>query len=304
MERTEQSPSLSYRKAIKSLDVFPKIKDDVKIQTSFSGFVTLICFFLSVYLILSELWTFSHPRIISSVTVDTSEPGEKLKVNFNIILPAMPCDDFGLDMVDMAGDQQLEITEHIQKIPHKLKGCQIQGTLETFKVRGEFHIAFGRKAEAANALSHIHRFSPAEIKKFNSSHTITRLSFGEDFPGVIQPLDGVTKTVEAGLGRYQYFVQIVPTVYEYASGTILKTNQYSITENTHFAFPELTGSFKQPGIFFRYEISPYTVNYKETHKSLAHLITSISAIIGGIFVVSGFISSFVWYTERMIKGKK
>jgi hypothetical protein len=53
------------------------------------------------------------------------------------------------DMVDSAGDQMLEIVENVKKVP-KDRGCRLHGFLEVNKVKGEFHVAFGRKAQAAH----------------------------------------------------------------------------------------------------------------------------------------------------------
>lgn len=35
-----------------------------------------------------------------------------------------------------------------------------------------------------------------DLRKFNVSHRLNRISFGEDFPGAVQPLDGVSKAFE------------------------------------------------------------------------------------------------------------
>jgi hypothetical protein len=40
---------------------------------------------------------------------------------------------------------------------------------------------------------HVHDLQPFKNLKFNLSHTINRLSFGKDFPGIVNPLDGVSK---------------------------------------------------------------------------------------------------------------
>jgi len=287
-----------FERILKYLDWFPKVNDDIKIKTGFSGFVSVICAIMVFFLITSEIFNYMFPGVQSSVTVDSSGLGNKLRVNFDFTLLALRCENFGIDMVDASGDQQLEISEHVQKESRGYMGCKVNGYLETNKVKGEFHIAFGRKAEAAGSSQHIHRFSPTELLTFNCSHVINRLSFGEDFPGVVQPLDGAKEIVESGLGRYQYFLQVVPTRYEYSSGKRLETNQYSVTEHKVFVHPESGGSFKQPGIFFKFELSPYTVHYREYHKSFSHLITSLCAIIGGVYVVIGFISSFVWYLNH------
>jgi hypothetical protein len=140
----------------------------------------------------------------------------------------------------------------------KLTGYILDLIRSFLKVKGEFHIAFGRKAESSgDDATHIHRFSPLELFTFNCSHTIHRLSFGEDFPGVVQPLDGITQIVNSGLipvtssfckglGRFQYFINVVPTIYEYSNGRRVGTNQYSATEHNKEIHPE-GGSFKQPG---------------------------------------------------------
>lgn len=48
---------------------------------------------------------------------------------------------------------------------------------------------------------------------YNISHVINSLSFGEYFPGMHYPLDGVTRMLPSGTGMHQYFVKLVPTVY-------------------------------------------------------------------------------------------
>jgi len=298
------------------LDFFPKVADEIKIQTTFSAVVSLICASLLLILFTNELYYYLRTDVSTAVGVDATLPNQRLRINFDFTLPGLPCNDFGLDLVDTAGDQQLEIVENIQKQRTEkgkenelgAKGCNIHGFLETSKVRGEFHIAFGRRAEASSdgeghqsSTEHIHRFSPSEIFTFNSTHTINRLSFGEDFPGVLQPLDGVTKLVQKGSGRFQYFIQVVPTIYTYTNGKRIFTNQYSVTENTVIVDPTAR-TFKQPGIFFKYELSSYTVRYDEQSKSFSHFLTQCCAIVGGVFVVIGMISSVAWYLDRYILG--
>ena len=59
-------------------------------------------------------------------------------------------------------------------------------------------VAEVQKRTGSPANAHIHRFTPQEMVSFNSSHKINRLSFGEDFPGVVQPLDGTEQIVPHG----------------------------------------------------------------------------------------------------------
>ena len=40
---------------------------------------------------------------------------------------------------------------------------------------------------------HIHDLAAFPAQRFNVSHVVTQLSFGEPFPGVVNPLDGAEK---------------------------------------------------------------------------------------------------------------
>lgn len=40
---------------------------------------------------------------------------------------------------------------------------------------------------------HIHQFIPSEAPFFNVSHTIQHVSFGDEYPGRVNPLDGKVK---------------------------------------------------------------------------------------------------------------
>ena len=76
------------------------------------------------------------------------------------------------------------------------EGCNIYGYLEVNKVAGNFHFAPGKSFQ--HGAMHVHDLMPFHTSKFNMSHTIAKLSFGADFPGVVNPLDAVTREMEAG----------------------------------------------------------------------------------------------------------
>lgn len=104
---------------------------------------------------------------------------------------------------------------------------------------------------------HVHDLQPFKMAYFNMTHRINRISFGKEFPGIINPLDGAEKisslfmppihsltlfslslnrlcfaTGEEGSTMHQYFVKIVPTIYESLDGSVINTNQFSVTEYT------------------------------------------------------------------------
>lgn len=128
---------------------------------------------------------------------------------------------------------------------------------------------------------------------------VARLSFGEEFPGVINPLDGLTKIYPEGLKRVIYNLLVVPTDYISSHGEKIITNQYSFT--LHEVIVDLSGTtFWQPGIFFMYDISPYMITHRHTRIPFTHFITKLCAILGGIFVSAGLLSSAIYHLPKKL----
>uniref|UniRef100_A0A8R7U7W9 Endoplasmic reticulum-Golgi intermediate compartment protein 3 n=1 Tax=Triticum urartu TaxID=4572 RepID=A0A8R7U7W9_TRIUA len=208
------------------------------------------------------------------------------------------------------------------------EGCNIHGFVDVNKVAGNFHFAPGKSLDHAfNFLQDMLNFQP---ENYNISHKINKLSFGKEFPGVINPLDGVEWKQEqtTGLtGMYQYFVKVVPTIYTDIRGRKIHSNQVNIMVffNVYFLLPSqsfwpilnfhvqfsVTEHFREaiglprppPGVYFFYEFSPIQVDFTEENTSLLHFLTNICAIVGGIFTVAGIIDSFVYHGHRAIKKK-
>ncbi|XP_060676484.1 uncharacterized protein LOC107427167 isoform X4 [Ziziphus jujuba] len=177
------------------------------------------------------------------------------------------------------------------------EGCNIEGSLEVNKVAGNFHFVPGKSLH----LSNMHGLLALQKDSYNISHKINRLAFGDYFPGVVNPLDGVQWMQETPNGMYQYFLKVVPTIYTNVRGRSVYSNQYSVTE--HFKSFENAHSQSLPGVFFFYDLSPIKVTFKEEHVPFLHFLTHICAIIGGIFSVAGIIDSFIYYGQRAMKKK-
>lgn len=58
------------------------------------------------------------------------------------------------------------------------------------QVAGNFHFAPGRSFQQGNM--HVHDMAPFAGQKLDFSHTVNKLSFGKPYPGMKNPLDGVT----------------------------------------------------------------------------------------------------------------
>uniref|UniRef100_A0A7N0R8S3 Endoplasmic reticulum-Golgi intermediate compartment protein 3-like n=1 Tax=Kalanchoe fedtschenkoi TaxID=63787 RepID=A0A7N0R8S3_KALFE len=188
---------------------------------------------------------------------------------------------------------------YLQKVKEEEgEGCNIHGFLEVNKVAGNFHFSPGKGFH----LSSFNLFDLLEFQQdnYNMTHKINKLAFGDHFPGAVNPLDGVNWVQEIPNGMYQYFIKVVPTVYTDIRGRTIKSNQFAVTE--HYKGPEL-GRLSLPGVFFFYDLSPIKVTFKEEHVSFLHFLTSVCAIIGGIFTMAGIIDSFIYHGQKTIRRK-
>ena len=57
------------------------------------------------------------------------------------------------------------------------------------------------------------------------------------------------------------------------------------------------------GVFFIYDISPILVQLTEYQHSFTHFLTSVCAIVGGVFTVAGMIDGLLYHGGRVIQKK-
>ena len=57
------------------------------------------------------------------------------------------------------------------------------------------------------------------------------------------------------------------------------------------------------GVFFHFDFAPMVVIYTQTQRSLLHFLTSVCAIIGGVFTVAGLIDSLIFHADIKIREK-
>lgn len=192
------------------------------------------------------------------------------------------------------------VTEVDHRASSSLKrheGCMVFGNVLVSKVSGNFHFAPGHGFQAQH--THVHDLSAFMAGMFNVSHSIDKLAFGDEYPGVVNPLDKTSKTIHVGGGIFQYYIKVVPTRYEFLNGTVIDTNQYSVTEHsTNVMNKEGLGL---PGVFVFYEVSPIAVNFQEQSRSFGHFITQLCAIIGGVFTVAGIVDKIIYSSISKIQ---
>eukprot|EP01121_Diplochlamys_sp_Union-15-3_P022610 TRINITY_DN968_c0_g1_i5.p1 TRINITY_DN968_c0_g1~~TRINITY_DN968_c0_g1_i5.p1 ORF type:complete len:390 (+),score=53.16 TRINITY_DN968_c0_g1_i5:46-1215(+) len=381
--------SSDFLNKIKSFDAYPKTLEDFRVRTNSGAAVSIISGIFIVWLFISEFAYYLRTDVNPELFVDTTR-GEKLRINFDVTFPNMPCSFLSVDAMDMTGEHQLDVYHNIFKTrigkdgqpihnavekqelgdkdvalkpendvtkdpnycgscygseeypgqccrtcqevqeayrkkgwafvnpdgieqcsregftkklqEQKDEGCKVYGFLLVNKVAGNFHFAPGKSFQQNHM--HVHDLAVFNFRgAFNLTHTINKLSFGTEFPGIINPLDGVSKiwTSNSNSPMYQYFVKVVPTIYQSLGGNAINTNQFSVTEYTRSL--DRDSNHGLPGVFIMYELSPIMVKFTETQKSFAHFLTGVCAIIGGVFTVAGIIDAFIYHSLRSLKKK-
>mmetsp|Transcript_7812 Transcript_7812/g.14539 ORF Transcript_7812/g.14539 Transcript_7812/m.14539 type:complete len:411 (-) Transcript_7812:112-1344(-) len=200
--------------------------------------------------------------------------------------------------------QQEHVSERVGLVNHE--GCRLTGYLNVTRVAGNFHLSPGRTRDIQSV--HVYDLGAFSDGKFNISHSIHTLSFGEAFPGSQNPLDGINKifdqTSKVKIGMFQYFIKVVPTKYKRLDGTVIATNQFSVTD--HLKELGDLHSLKPgnlPGVFVHYDFSPMRVEISESRESVAHFLTQLCAILGGVFTVAGMVDQMVYQSTRRMRKK-
>jgi len=154
------------------------------------------------------------------------------------------------------------------------EGCRLHGHVLVNRVAGNIHIAPGRsfqqqhmhihdintmgplaksvsffwqKKTSTLSMAHFFFFSSWHPVRASTAHVINRLSFGTEFPDIVNPLDAHKSPEVGDPVMYQYFLKVVPTRYNYLNGTGLETNQFSVTQHDRHLMPGVQGL---PGLGF------------------------------------------------------
>ncbi|ANB15647.1 Erv41p [Sugiyamaella lignohabitans] len=161
----------------------------------------------------------------------------------------------------------------------KHSACRVYGSFPVNKVRGDLQITTKFSRYGLNVL---------ELEKLlNFTHIIDEFSFGEFYPKLVNPLDGVVAVAENSMQVYQYFLCVVPTTYKsYSTGSSIQTNQYAVTEragvsNYHQGLP--------PGIIFKYDIEPIALTVFDRRLPFSQFLVRLVNVLGGIVVSTSWL---------------
>ncbi|KAK7496259.1 hypothetical protein BaRGS_00012424 [Batillaria attramentaria] len=277
---------------VRRLDIYRKVPKDLTQPTVTGAVISVSSILFILFLLVSELSLFITVELHSELTVeDPVRHSEKIPVFINLTLPGMNCDYLGLDIQDDMGRHEVGFKDNTVKVPTGDNGCRFESHFLINKVPGNFHVS-----------THSARQQPESP---DMSHIVHKVRFGmelgadKEVKGSFNPLESVDKTGADPIATHDYILRVVPTVYEDISGNIRYPFQYTYSQREVIQYHH--GGRAMPAIWFRYELSPITVRYKEKRKPFYTFLTTICAIIGGTFTVAGILDSFVFTAAEIFK---
>jgi len=266
---------------LKTLDVYRRIPQDLTESTVHGAVISVICFLCLFVFFVSELNDFLTVKTTTEMMVDVPRGGQNMAINMNITLHKLPCEILSLDAQDAMGKHVVDVA--INRKNAQGGGCTISGRIFVAKVPGNIHLSAHGKSRLPDLML---------------EHTIHHLSFGDaeiiqtkknrGVRGIFHPLDGTVQRSENENANYEYYIQVVPTLFQELSGTLLHSYQFTVNSNT-WAVDH--GHAHMPAIFFRYELSPITVKFRQEKEGFIHFLVQVCAIVGGLFTVSSIIAA-------------
>lgn len=98
------------RSTLRTFDAFSKTEEDVRIRTRTGGVIALLCCLVTVFLLINEWLNFNQVVSKPELVVDKDRQ-LKLQLDTDIVFPSVPCDMLSLDIMDSAGEIQLDLLE-------------------------------------------------------------------------------------------------------------------------------------------------------------------------------------------------
>uniref|UniRef100_A0A8C9ZGN9 Endoplasmic reticulum-Golgi intermediate compartment protein n=1 Tax=Sander lucioperca TaxID=283035 RepID=A0A8C9ZGN9_SANLU len=302
---------LSRRKAlslVRELDAFPKVSDSYVETSASGGTVSLIAFGAMALLAILEFFVYRDTWMKYEYEVD-KDFTSKLRINIDITV-AMKCQHVGADILDLAETMITSSGLQYEPVIFELTPRQRlwQRTLHLIQNRlREEHalqeVLYKTLLKGGPTALPPREDAPMEplkaspshlcILAYNFSHRIDHLSFGEEIPGIINPLDGTEKITYNNNQMFQYFITVVPTrlnTYKISADT----HQFSVTERER-VINHAAGSHGVSGIFVKYDTSSLMVTVSEQHMPLWQFLVRLCGIIGGIFSTTGMLHGLVGF---------
>lgn len=286
----------------------------------------------------SEVSYWRTTRVEDHLLVDGSQGDRDVTVSLDVTFHVLPCRDIVLGAEDSKGQPydashaRVTLTPVAPPAPeggsswvgrlalHRLSkpgvavtppadapasGCRVRGSLRLKKVAGSFHVAAPRQLVQLDG-HFAYAVPPEVLASYNASHTVHSLAFGPPFPGQVNPIleytPGRGSAEGEGPDMWQYHLRVVPTLYTTLYGSVTDSQQYSVTDFVT-AMNAAAGVHVHPGVWWRFDFSPIMVRKRETRRSFLQFLTSLFAILGGVYTLSGIVDTVLWRSVLQEKSK-
>ncbi|GAB6023900.1 hypothetical protein CHUAL_008635 [Chamberlinius hualienensis] len=275
---------------IRRFDIYRKVPKDLTQPTLTGAFISVCCCLFIVFLFLAEFASFINPEMQSELFVNgNTNVDEKIPVRLNISLPYLKCEYVGLDIQDDLGRHEVGFVEDILKVELG-EGCRFEAKFSINKVPGNFHVS-------------THSLHGAQPDAVDMRHIIHELTFGEpveqswNIPGSYNTLESRTRLESSESESHEYILKLVPTIFK--TWRNFESYQYTYA---YKSFVSMNFAGKSiPALWFRYDLTPITVQYHTRPKPIYSFFTMLCAIIGGTFTVAGILDSFVFSATEMLR---
>ena len=99
---------------MREFDFYRRIPRDLTESTSHGMFLSYCAAFFMFILFVAELWGFLSTQIHTNVVIDNMND-QLLRINFNITTLDLPCEFAVIDVVDVLGTRNDNITKNVNK---------------------------------------------------------------------------------------------------------------------------------------------------------------------------------------------
>ena len=198
-------------------------------------------------------------------------------------------------------EKALDDHEHAKTVTTS-PGCRLNGFVMVNKVPGTIHI---------HQSSDFHTFDHENV---NMTHFVHKFKFGHDLTKAQLNVVERRKKENEQKGRSKLqdrlFVSDKGNLTHEHYLQVVKTNLVPLKKKGKSAIYEYTAHAHKyeskkdtPSTRIAFDFSPIQVTVRESRKELYHFVTTLCAIIGGVFTVAGMLDSTLFSVSRMMKKK-
>ncbi|KAG7341307.1 thioredoxin [Nitzschia inconspicua] len=200
--------------------------------------------------------------------------------------------------------------QHKKRLHHEWKqedhpGCQLAGHLLLDRAPGNFHIlARSKHHDLAPHMTNVsHMVHELYVGDPTAKHWIMdgRSVVPTEIQTKLSPLNGNVYPTLDYHESYHHYLKLVTTKVEGMKIGTRQLRAYQMLANSQLA---LYGSDVTPEAKFAYDLSPIAVTYSFRSRHWYDYMTSVFAIVGGVFTVVGMIEASLCATANVVRRRR